>query len=137
MRQKFIDANVFLRFITKDDERKKWKIFKLFELADKGRVDLITLEVVIAEVVYILFSKKLYSLSAKKIKLVLTPIIEMRGLKMARKSTVLLALSHMVDKKIDFKDALIAASMVKQKIKEVYSYDRDFDKFKKIKRVEP
>ncbi len=137
MRHKFIDANIFLRFITKDDEAKARKIFELFELADKGKVDLVALEVVIAEVIYILSSKKLYSLSAKKIKLILTPIIEMRGLKMTRKTTILLALEYMVTQKIDFEDALIVASMVKQKIKEVYSYDRDFDKFKRIKRVEP
>ncbi len=137
MKAKFVDANVFLRFITKDDEVKAEKCFKLFKLADKGAVELITCEAVLAEVVYILSSRKLYSLSRKKVKLVLTPIIEMRGLKMDNKDVFLLALSYMVDKGVDFEDALVVAYMVKGRIGEVYSYDRDFDKFTQLKRIEP
>ena len=56
MKLKTIDSNVFLRFITKDDERKARKVFRLFEQVSCGEVELFVLEVVIAEVIYILAS---------------------------------------------------------------------------------
>jgi predicted nucleic acid-binding protein len=38
---------------------------------------------------------------------------------------------------IDFEDALTIAHMERQKIKEVYTYDREFDDVTTIKRLEP
>ncbi|MCL5069363.1 MAG: PIN domain-containing protein [Actinobacteria bacterium] len=38
---------------------------------------------------------------------------------------------------IDFEDALSFAHMEKRQIKEIYSYDRDFDKLEELKRLEP
>ncbi|MFH1280129.1 MAG: PIN domain-containing protein [Candidatus Beckwithbacteria bacterium] len=137
MKVKFVDTNIFIRFITKDDEKKAKKVFELFKLVEQGKIKLIVIEAVLAEVVYTLSSKKLYALSMEKVRQVLIPIIEMKGLKMENKNVFLLALDYMIDKKVDFEDALIVAYMVKSKIKRVYSYDRDFDKFKQIKRVEP
>ncbi|MEA3355071.1 MAG: PIN domain-containing protein [Patescibacteria group bacterium] len=137
MKVEFVDTNIFIRFITKDDEKKAKKVFELFKLVEQGKAKLIVNEATLAEVVYTLSSKKLYALSREKVKQVLIPIIEMKGLKIKNKDVFLLALDYMIDKKVDFEDALIAAYMVKSKTKRVYSYDRDFDKFKQIKRVEP
>jgi len=40
-------------------------------------------------------------------------------------------------KNIDFEDALIFAHMEKNQIKEICSYDRDFDKLIELRRLEP
>lgn len=38
---------------------------------------------------------------------------------------------------LDFEDALAIAHMERQGIKELWSYDRDFDRIPEVKRVEP
>ena len=48
---------------------------------------------------------------------------------------MLTALDDMEKHNLDFVDALTLQTMKKNKIKEIYSNDRDFDKVKWIKRV--
>jgi predicted nucleic acid-binding protein len=40
-------------------------------------------------------------------------------------------------KKLDWTDAFVAAKMAAERQLEIYSYDRHFDKFSGIKRIEP
>ena len=58
----FVDANVFLRFLTRDDPVKAERVKALLERAERGEVDLLTSESVIAELVFVLSSPKLYNL---------------------------------------------------------------------------
>lgn len=54
-----------------------------------------------------------------------------------QKDMVLDALNMFERENIDFSDALIAAEMSVENITEIYSYDRDFNRVAKIRRVEP
>ncbi len=55
----FIDTNIFIRFLTKDDPVKAAACYRLFEQAQRQEIELVTSEAVIAEVVFVLSSKRL------------------------------------------------------------------------------
>ena len=52
-------------------------------------------------------------------------------------STILLAFEIAEEYKTGGRDSLIAASLLENNIKEIYSHDIDFDKIKRIKRIDP
>ena len=133
----FIDANVFIRFLTRDDPEKAQACFELFQKAEERKALLVTSESVIAEVVYVLSSKRLYNLPREQIRALLYPLLSLSGLKLAHRKMYLRALDLYATYPIDFEDALIAAQMERQKITELYSYDRDFDHVPEITRLEP
>jgi predicted nucleic acid-binding protein len=135
----FIDTNIFIRYLVKDDHDKAEACFRLFEKAKTSEVELFTSESVIAEVVFVLSSKRLYNLSHQDIRVRLYPILYLPGLKMSNRRQYLRALDIYGNNNIDFEDALSIATMEEKKISQIYSYDEDFDKVKdcEITRVEP
>jgi predicted nucleic acid-binding protein len=133
----FVDANIFIRHLTRDDPEKAKACFELFKRAQQNEITLTTSESVIAEVVYVLSSKQLYNLSREEIRAFLYPLLLLKGLRLTHRKTYLRALDLYAVYPIDFEDALVVAHMERQKIAEVYSYDEDFDRVAGIKRVEP
>jgi predicted nucleic acid-binding protein len=133
----FVDTNVFLRYLTKDDPDKAQACFDLFKRAEANQVTLTATETVIAEVVYVLSSKRTYNLPRDQVRARLYPLLTLRGLQLPQRRTVLWALDLYVAYEIDFEDALIVAHMERQAIRELYSYDRDFDEVPGVKRQEP
>jgi predicted nucleic acid-binding protein len=133
----FIDANIFIRHLTRDDPEKAQACFDLFRREERNEVNLTTSEAVIAEVVYVLASKQLYNLPREQIRELLRPLVSLPGLKLAQRRMYLRALDLYAAYTIDFEDALLVAQMERQKVTEVYSYDRDFDQVDGITRLEP
>lgn len=133
---KFLDANIILRYLTRDDPKKAENCYELFQKVKRGEIELTTCEAVVAEVIYVLSSHSLYDLSRDKICSLLLPIINLYGLKLPQKRLYIRALDIYVSKNIDFEDALSVAHMEKRQIKEIYSYDSDFDKLKELRRLE-
>jgi len=135
---RFIDANIFLRYLTGDDVVKANACFALFQRLVRDEEQVTTSETVIAEVVYVLKSRSLYGLAAGEIQQRLLPLLLMRGLRLRERRTIVRALdifaSHPT---IDFEDALSVAHMEREGIAELYSYDRDFDRIAEVTRVEP
>lgn len=133
----FVDTNIFLRYLTNDDPVKAKACFELFSKADRNEIALTTSETVIAEIVYILSSKRLYGLSNEDVRMRLLPLLTLTGLKLSDRNIYLRALEIYAMHNIDFEDALAVAHMEGQGIEEIYSYDRDFDKVVNIRRLEP
>lgn len=66
------------------------------------------------------------------------PIISMSGLKMRNKNRYLRALDiFALYSNLDIEDAVTIAHMEAEGIKELLSYDTDFDRKPNIKRIEP
>jgi len=61
----------------------------------------------------------------------------LKGLKLSNKEIYEQALDVHVKKNISFTDAFNSVYILKKGIKEIYSYDEDFDKIEGIKRVAP
>lgn len=135
---RYIDANIFLRHLTRDDPKMAQACLDLFQKAKHKEVALTTTESVIAEVVFVLSSKQLpYNLSRMDIRTRLYPLLSLPGLRLPKRRVYLRALDLYASYTIDFEDALLIAHMERQKSKEIYSYDREFDQIPSLKRLEP
>jgi predicted nucleic acid-binding protein len=133
----FVDSNVFLRFLTRDDPLKAERVKALLERAARGEVELFTSEAVIAELVFVLSSPVIYKLSRDAVRTVLLPIVSLRGLRLPNRSVFVRALDLYVSTRMDFVDALAVVQMERRKVTEIFSYDEHFDRVPGIKRLQP
>ncbi|MCL5256934.1 MAG: PIN domain-containing protein [Chloroflexi bacterium] len=135
---RFLDTNIILRYLTRDDEEKAAACFQLFQRLKNGEEEAMVSEAVITEVAYVLSARAHYGLSPEEIRVRLVPILSLRGLKLRQKRLYLRALdiysSHPF---LDFEDALSAAYMEANGITEILSYDTDFDRVAGLERREP
>jgi predicted nucleic acid-binding protein len=135
---RFLDTNIFLRYLTRDDEAKAQACFELFQRMKRGKEEATTCEAIITEVVYVLASRAHYHLSPEEIGARLRPILALRGLKLPQKRLYLRALDLYTSYTfLDFEDALSVAHMEHRDIKQILSYDTDFDRISGIQRMEP
>ena len=136
---KFLDTNVILRYLTRDDEAKAEACYQLFQRVKLGEEELFTCEAVITEVAYVLSSPRApYRLSHEEVRARLLPILTLRSLKLPQKRVYLRALDLYASAPfLDFEDALAVAHMEHQGLTEIVSYDRDFDRVAGLQRIEP
>ncbi|MFZ3073239.1 MAG: PIN domain-containing protein [Thermodesulfobacteriota bacterium] len=135
MKARFIDTNVFLRYLTADDRVKYNKCKALFERAVNGGETLVTSDMVIAEVVWTLLSyyKTPKSEIVEKVSIILnTPNIEVKNYRIITEALAIYSVQN-----IDFIDAYNAVFMKHNKTEEIYSYDKDFDGVDFLRRIEP
>ena len=136
---KFLDTNVVLRFLTRDDEAKAADCYRLFQRVQQGEEELLTCESVVSEAAYVLSSSRLsYRLTHEEIRERLLPILTLRGVRLPQKRVCLQALDiYATSPFFDFEDALAVAHMEQAGVTEIVSYDRDFDRVPGVQRVEP
>jgi predicted nucleic-acid-binding protein len=119
MKACFVDTNLFIRYLTNDDPAKADKVEKLLDDSAAGTVKLVTTEMVIAEVVWVLESG--YSLKNTNIAPLIRGILATPGLDVINGPLVTRAVELYEAANIDFIDGYIAAVMEKQGITELYS----------------
>src|SRR5579862_1560231 len=125
---RFIDTNIFLRYLTRDDPVKAAASYNLFQRLQSGAEQAITSEAILTEVVNVLSARSHYGLQPTKIPARLSPILNLSGMRLQHKRTYLRALDlYATYPRLDFEDVLIIAHMERQGITELYSYDTDFD----------
>ena len=133
-----VDTNIFVRLLTQDDPTKSVRCFDLFQRANRGERDLTTSEAVIAEVVYVLASRRLYNLPRAEIALRLGAVLAGSRLRLDHKDAVLDALQLYGSTNLHFVDCLCAAHARREAYPHaVYSYDLDLDRVPGIRRLEP
>lgn len=133
----FVDTNIFLRYLTQDHPAAAQKCFELFQRVKRKEIQLTTSESVLAEVVYVLASPRLYNQPRKNIKTLLLPIVSLSGLKIPNRKVFLRALDIYAETNLDLEDALSVAFMERQELTTILSYDKHFDKIAGIHRTEP
>lgn len=134
---RFLDTNILLRYLTRDDEEKARACLALLLRVERGEEVVVTSDLVIAEIVFTLQSPRQYGLSRDRVRQLLEPIISLRGLRLPRKALYARAFDLYCQRNISFTDAYNIAYMEAQGLGEVYSYDADFERVEGIKRVEP
>ncbi|HET7038045.1 MAG TPA: PIN domain-containing protein [Thermomicrobiaceae bacterium] len=133
---KWLDTNIILRYLTGDDPVKARACLTLFQRVRQGDEELTTSDVIVAEVTYVLTSQ--YQLDHAEIAARLLPLLVLPGLKLHRKRVVLRALEIYAQyRRLDFEDALSAAQMEHLGVREILSYDTDFDRVPGLIRQEP
>jgi len=135
MRQAFIDANIILRFLTKDPPPMAETALKIFEEAKGGKLSLLIIPITVAEVVWVLESY--YEYSKDKIAETMTQFLSCEGLEVESLDLILETLNLYYEKNLDFADALLAVSALREKIPTIYSFDQHFNRINGIIRMEP
>ena len=135
MERKFVDTNIFLRYLTKDDPSKYEKCKEIFKKAMKGEIAITTSGMVIAELVWTLLSY--YKVPKAEVVEKVTVIVGTKSLSIPDKHIVADALVLYARKDIDFIDAYNAVFMRYHGLREIYSYDEDFELMEDIQRREP
>jgi uncharacterized protein len=135
----FIDTNIFLRHLTQDDPQKAIACLKLFTQIEEGNVVAWTTDLAIAEVVFVLSSKRAnnYGYSRQQVSQVLLPLLSLKNLHIPAKGLYPRIFEIYIEQNVDFIDAYHAALVEISKRTELYSYDQDFDSMPGIKRIEP
>lgn len=134
MRKTFIDTNIFLRYLTKDDPLKYDKCREIFKRAIEGNAELATSGIVIAELIWTLLSY--YKVQKDDVIEKISIIVNTDNLYIPDKDVITDALVLFGRKNIDYIDAYTAVFMKRYGFEEIYSYDKDFDTVEGIKRVE-
>ncbi|MGR3177459.1 MAG: PIN domain-containing protein [Candidatus Anammoxibacter sp.] len=135
MVRKFVDTNIFLRYLTKDDPAKYDRCKEIFKDAVEGKVYLATSGMVIAELIWTLSSY--YKVPKEDVIEKVSIIISTESLHIPDEDIIADALVLYGRKNIDYIDAYNAVFMKYHSLNEIYSYDRDFDILDDIKREEP
>ncbi len=134
---RFVDTNILLRYLTRDDEQKAEACFALLLRSEQGEEELVTSDLVIFKTVFMLQSRRHYDLPRERIRELVEPVIGLRGLRLPRKAVYVRAFDLYCEQNIDFADAYNAAYMEALGLSEIYSYDTDFDRLQGISRIEP
>lgn len=107
MKPVFVDANVFLRFFTKDDEGQHARAAKLFRAGAEGRLPLISGPPVLFEIAWTL--RAAYRQSSSVVLDVLEAILALPGLSLTDAAVCAEAVRLSRQSGVDFPDAYIAA----------------------------
>ncbi len=137
MSHPFIDTDVIIRLLTRDDLVKQEGAAALFEAVRAGKATVAAPDTVIADAVYVLSSPRLYNLPRSEVYELLSPLVRLPGFKLENRAAVLRALELYASTKVDFSDAVIVAAMEQADSQILYSYDTHFDRLRGITRVEP
>ncbi len=135
MEKVFVDTNLFLRYLTKDDPGKYERCRAVFKKAVGGKVSLLTSEMVIAELIWTLLSY--YRVPKAEVIEKVSIIISTPNLHVVDRTIIADALVLYSQKNIDFIDAYNALFMKFHGLEKIYSYDEDFDAIEGIERKEP
>ncbi len=133
---RFLDTNILLRYLLRDDEEKARRALGLLSRLEQGREKVTTSPMVIFEVVFTL--QRRYQVPRQQIRDSLKDILSLRGLELPNKGLYGRALDLFAARqKLSFPDAFHAAYMTSRGIGEIYSWDTDFDRLEGITRIEP
>ncbi len=132
---RFLDTNVLLRYLTRDDERKATAAFALLQRIERGEERVVTTQAVIFETVFTL--QRFYKVSRPDIQALVLPIILLRGVQLPNKPLYQAAFELYVAQKISLPDAWNGVFMRARGLSEIYSWDTDFDAMAWLTRIEP
>jgi len=129
----FLDSNIFLRPLVKDDPKKTKECEILFERIKRGEIKAFTSNLILAEIVWL--CSRFYKIEKEEIIKILRSILYYRNLKIIDKFDPHLALEIYRKYNIKFIDALSSSNpKIYQKKAIVVSYDKDFDKIGVIRK---
>ena len=132
---RFLDTNIFIRFLTDDVPEKVDACEEIFKKAVEKEETLFTTELVIAEIVWVLES--FYKLPKNEIQDKVEKILNTPNLICPHKDLILNALILYSEKNIDYIDACNALILKENGIEELYSYDKHYDRIDWLTRLEP
>ena len=132
----FVDANIFLRYMTNDIPEQAEAVAALFRKAADGELRLITNTMVMAELVWVMESA--YQLPRKTIQEYMEIILNTPGLNIPEAEMISQALVWYVEKNVDFIDAYNAAWMEEMDVTRIFTFDQNhFRRFSQLRALLP
>lgn len=122
MEKIWIDANVILRYLLKDNEEFYAKAYEIMKKADSRELKLLVSPLTIAEVVWTLES--FYKISKDQISDTLNTFICSEAVEAEERDTLILSLNSYRENNVDFIDAYIAAHAINSGNKKVFTFDK-------------
>jgi predicted nucleic-acid-binding protein len=117
-----IDANVIIRFLVKEESTLYIKSVEIIEEVEKGELKVEILSEVIMEILFIM--TKYYEVPLRDITEDLKTILRLEGVVNENKYILINSLDMMVEKNIDYVDALICSKSKLQGYGKI-SFDKD------------
>ncbi|TDA70278.1 MAG: PIN domain-containing protein [Clostridia bacterium] len=122
MNRAWVDANVVLRFLLRDNEDLYNKAAEIVGLVEKGELQLLVSVLTVAELVWTLES--FYAFSKERIKEVLSAFLTASGIEVEERRVVLAALEDYAAQNVDFIDAYLARHAVARGTTLVCTFDK-------------
>jgi predicted nucleic acid-binding protein len=119
----WVDANVLVRFLTKEPPELAERSAALMSRAERGEVMLVVPSLVVAEVIWVL--KSFYRYSLDEIAQVLIPLLSANGVEAEDREIMIQAMTLAHKKNVDFIDAVLALKATRHE-ESVCSFDDDF-----------
>lgn len=135
MKRAFVDANVILRYLTKDPPEMAEAALKTFRDAKNGKVFLLVTNLTVAEVVWVLES--FYRYSKNQIAETLTEFLLCDGLEVESLDLLIEALALYQEKNLDFADAFLAVTALQKGTPTIYSFDAHLNRIDGITVLKP
>lgn len=129
-----LDTNIILRFILNNDPDLSPKARLIIEKIQSDKIKVYLPMLAVSEIVFTL--ERSYRLPKEEIVKSLLTIFSLPSLNVENREQIEEAFRDYLEKNVNFPDAFYIALMKKKRIKKIYSFDRDFDKFPKIQRLE-
>jgi len=130
----FIDANIFLEVQLKDEKSEECKSF--LRKIDDNKIDTLTSDFIVYTCLIQIQNK---SKSTEKLSDFMAFLTNLEAMEIfrPRQSTIEKGIEYSKKHGLDFDDGLVLACMFENNIGTIVSFDKDFDKVKEIKRIEP
>ena len=129
-----LDTNVLIRFLTADKSPKNRKLYSFFKALEQGEKRVELKLIILFQSVFVL--KSFYKVPKEHIAEGMKDLIKYKGITIKEKTIVQRTLELWRDNNIEIVDCYLVACSEGDTQNLLYSYDRDFDKFK-ISRKEP
>ena len=129
-----LDTNVLIRFLTLDKDTNYRSLYNFFESLERGEMLVELKLIVLFQVIYVL--KSFYRVPKGQVVSGLMDLLKYKGITIKEKKIAQRALELWREKNVEIVDCYLIACLEKDAQNILYSYDRDFDKFK-INRKEP
>lgn len=125
---KLIDTNILIRFLLKDHPIQSPAAKSVLSNFQKN---LVLTDVTFAETIWLLTSY--YKLPKEEVVETIYPLLNFPNIK-SNKAVLIRALYFYRNFSIDYIDAYLAAYSEEEKMEGIYSFDKDLDKTKEVKR---
>lgn len=135
LRVYFLDANIFLRLLIREDDKVYQKCYKLIEIVKSGKIKAVTSQLVLAEIAWTLSSY--YKYPREKVALALEGIVNLNNLRLIDRYQTSLGIRLYRERSVKYIDAILASQKnLQNRDWVVVSYDKDFDTLG-VERKEP
>src|SRR3982751_627153 len=131
----FLETNIFLRHLREDHADFSPRATALLARIEEGFFKVRTADTVIFETVFTL--ERFYKQSKEAICAAFLPLIELPGIVLPGKRRFRKVFTYYIDKNISFADAYHAVLMESLGLRQIISFDRDFNRIPTVTRVEP